>query len=162
MTISLSPCSSCARHVRRSERVCPFCAVALSFEPTPMRVVTERLGRAAIFSIGAAAIGSVAGCGARTDLLAPAPIAAHDSGQLGADVGPLLVRDAAIYDAGAPSTHYGGPPHDAFIERDAAIEHDLGGTGLLYGGPFFEPDAGDIDMGCSNADYGAPPPPPCR
>jgi hypothetical protein len=143
--------------VRRSERACPFCGVALVLEAAPtMRVVSERLGRAAIFSIGAAALSNVAGCGARTELREPTPIAV-DAGPMRHDVGGIMSSyggPAPIHDAGAPSTHYGGPPHDA------AIEHDAGATFVLYGGPEVLPDTGiDVDMGCSNADYGAP---PCR
>jgi hypothetical protein len=159
---ALSPCSSCHRHVRRAERTCPFCGASIAFDVAPtMRVVSERLGRAAIFSIGAAAVSSVAGCGARTDLLDPVEIAVdaatpsdaqpmrHDTGTIASAYGGPAFR----HDAGAPSTHYGGPPHDA------AFAEDAGATFVLYGGPEITPDAGDVDMGCSNADYGAP---PCR
>ena len=151
----LAPCTTCHRHVRRSERACPFCGqlVALDAPPT-MRVVTERIGRAAIFSIGAAAITSMGGCGAKTELRVPVPLAT-DAGPMLHDAGQFLSSyggPAPIDDAGAPSTHYGGPPHDA--------GHDVGATLAAYGGPALRHDAGaDVDMGCSNADYGGP---PCR
>ncbi len=108
--------------------------------------MTERLGRAAIFSLGAAAITNVAGCGARSQLVEPAPSAEHDGG----------------HDAGATFAHYGGPPHtiDAAIGNDAAFDEDAGAVSVLYGGPELSPDAGvDADLGCCSADYGAPPSP---
>jgi hypothetical protein len=142
---ALSPCSSCARHVRRSEAACPFCGVALALDAgAAVRLAGERLGRAAIFSLGAAAITSVVGC-AMSHERGPVPIAEHDAGSfIGAYGAPALgdaalgdaaLGDAAAFeeqDAGAPMTHYGAPP---------PVE-----------------DAGpDADLGCCNADYGGPP-----
>jgi hypothetical protein len=162
MSATLTPCSSCSRHVRRTERACPFCGSTLVLAAAPLRVVGERLGRAAIFSIGAAAITSVGGCGAKSELSIGSPptvqtdaAIAHDMGQIFSSYG----GPTPVHDAGAPSTHYGGPPHDAAF----AVEDDVGAVGVLYGGPELTPDGGaDVDAGCSNADYGAPPwEPPC-
>jgi hypothetical protein len=115
--------------VRRTEQACPFCGVSLALDAAPMRVVGERLGRAAIFSLGAAAITSVAGCGARSSLPEPAAFAAVDAGPHLPDAGqpPLLLDDG-----GAPSTHYGGPP---VIQEDGGIDADLGCCSADYGGP---------------------------
>ncbi len=58
----LSPCSSCGRHVRTNE-TCPFCGAACA--PTlTRRASTGRLGRAALFALGAAmAVAPLTGCG---------------------------------------------------------------------------------------------------
>lgn len=134
MSATLTPCSSCARHVRRTERACPFCGVALALASAPSpRVVSERLGRAAIFSLGAAAITSVAGC-ALVHERGSAPIAEQDSGTFFGAYGAPALGDAAHEDAGAPMTHYGAPPP----AEDAGM---------------------DADLGCCSADYGAPPSP---
>lgn len=132
--MSLAPCPSCARHVRRAETVCPFCAASISLPPAPTRRMPDRLGRAALVTFGAAAIAtSASACGSAVALYgAPAP----DTG-------------AAQADAGTPAA-------------DAAIENDAGQPATLYGGPILDDagldDAGDVDAGTTNADYGGPPP----
>ena len=64
MAASLVPCPSCARHVRSSERACPFCRSALSTDLAARAVpgTTQRLSRAAAFTFAAslAATGGVA------------------------------------------------------------------------------------------------------
>jgi len=117
----------------------------------------ERLGRAAIFTLGTAVATSAVGCGARSSLLdpSPAPSAEHDAGA------PPI--DASVFpeDAGLPMTHYGAPPIDAFVAEDAAfVPEDAGPVVNLYGAPPPPPEADsgvDADLGCCNADYGAPP-----
>jgi hypothetical protein len=52
----LRSCPSCARHVRISERACPFCSALLpdSFRASsPPPLPAQRMGRAAIFAFGA-------------------------------------------------------------------------------------------------------------
>lgn len=135
---ALAPCTSCARHVRRTESACPFCGatLALGAAPTP-RVITERLGRAALFSVGAAIVASVPGCGN----------AVPAYGAPAVDTGPMAA------DAGQPGPLYGAPTVDA--------GHDAGQPATLYGGPFPTEDAGvgDPDSGSASSDYGAPPAP---
>jgi hypothetical protein len=135
--------------VRRTEQACPFCGVALALGATPVRMVTERLGRAALFTLGTAV--ATSGCGARSSLLdpLPAPSSARDAAALPVDAAPGEV------DAGAPMTHYGAPP----IVVDAFVAEDAGPVVNLYGAPPEpEGDAGvDADLGCCNADYGTPP-----
>lgn len=123
--MSLTPCSSCARHVRRSELACPFCGASLSLEVAPTsRTTAERLGRAAIFSFGAALVTTASGCGSLVAAYgAPAP----DTGM--PDTG--IVQDAGT--DGGPMTLYGGPPQDAGV--------DMGGASADYGAPP-PPDSG--------------------
>ena len=60
MAWNLVSCSSCARHIRRSETACPFCGELL-VETSPSTASAARpLTRAAILLASAAA---VAGCG---------------------------------------------------------------------------------------------------
>ena len=129
---ALAPCTSCRRHVRRSEVACPFCGIALALEPAPsLRVVSERLARAAIF---AAAVTNVVGC-------SNSHTPENDAGSVIAAYGAPAFDAAALReDAGAPMTHYGAPPPivDAAPAGDAGV---------------------DADPGCCNADYGAPPMP---
>ena len=56
MIILLTPCSSCARHVRSTELACPFCgaAIAPSIATSEPRVVNERLTRSALHALGVA------------------------------------------------------------------------------------------------------------
>lgn len=62
----LIPCAGCQRHVRNTERVCPFCDAALV--PTAVRSLdpSTRLGRAALFAFRAttvAALSTLSACG---------------------------------------------------------------------------------------------------
>ncbi len=167
MSATLAPCSSCHRHVRRTERACPFCGTLRVPDAGPSaRVVSSRIGRAALFSLGAAAVTSTAGCGSKTQLFEPGPppTAEHDAGwAIGAYGAPpldasLLPMDVSLLDpdAGAPVTPDGGSVHELEAGAD---ERDAGAILNLYGAPPIpEDDAGpDADLGCCNADYGGPP-----
>lgn len=63
----VSPCPACARHVRLSERACPFCGVELprAFrEQTAPRTPAEHLNRAALYALRMGAISATAAaCG---------------------------------------------------------------------------------------------------
>ncbi len=138
--MSLAPCPSCARHVRRTEAVCPFCGASVSLDAPPVaaRSPVERLGRAALFTFGAALATTACGGG---------PSAAYGGPPIDAAVSDSGAADTGV-DTGGPGPLYGGPALDA---------GDDAGAMALYGGP--PQDAGDVDMGGSSSDYGAPPPP---
>jgi hypothetical protein len=55
----LTPCSSCARHVRRSEAVCPFCGLT-----TPVPSARGQLSRAVGIALGVATLTNAAALGA--------------------------------------------------------------------------------------------------
>jgi hypothetical protein len=79
MGTQLIPCPSCARHLRCSERTCPFCGEAVPERAcAPATSPSGPLTRAAILFAGATA---AAGC---TTGLAPAygPAPIQDSGQV--------------------------------------------------------------------------------
>lgn len=120
---ALAPCPSCARHVRRGERACPFCASSLASASSPAtRSPTERLGRAALFTFGAALATTASACAGNPVPLYGAP--PHDA---------ALQNDAASADDagtdGGGGTLYGGPP------QDAAVDIDTGGSSSDYGAP---------------------------
>ena len=100
--MSLIACSGCRRHVRAGDGACPFCGAAVLGAPAPGRPLA-RLGRAALFAVGATVSVTAAGC----DTFNPAP--AYGAPPI--DAGP---DDAAVgVDAGegiAPL--YGGAPGD--------------------------------------------------
>lgn len=157
MTLALLPCPSCQRHVRANDALCPFCGDTLpaSYAGT-LRVKTPlaRLGRAALFTLGASLAGAATTACDSDD---PAPVndsgvAAQDSGSdasvivdAGADA--VVPGDAgAGVDAGPDLDSgmmalYGGFPADAGDEDAAAQEEDGGSIGPLYGG-FAAEDAG--------------------
>jgi hypothetical protein len=133
----LHPCPDCARHVRAADATCPFCGAALPgthrdalSRPEP----TRRLGRTALFALGAAAVATsigVAGCSR--------------------DHGPSGGTDAgAAPDSGSATD--GGPAEDAAPAIDAGFD---AGLLAMYGGPPPPDDAG-FDAGVMNL-YGAPP-----
>lgn len=105
------PCDGCARHVRASDPVCPFCGQPVR-DDVPRPLPSVRLGRAATFAFGAA-IG----------LATTACTASHERGN-GADAS--TPRDAGVQmDSGSVAPAYGTP-----ADPDGG-----GGTVPLYGGP---------------------------
>ena len=61
----LFPCPGCARHVRVSETVCPFCHGALNDGFRSQRAPgppAMRLGRAALLAVGAGTIALASSC----------------------------------------------------------------------------------------------------
>lgn len=137
--MTLIPCTECARHVRASEILCPFCAASIDASARPRELETIPLpprssGRAQIMSFRAragaaaiaAAIGTTACGGSPAPLYGSPPV---DSGPSAADSGPVAS------DAGADSglvAMYGGPPDDAGTAADAGID---AASAALYGGP---------------------------
>lgn len=127
---ALLPCPSCARHVRRSETSCPFCACTLSLAHAPPRPMpTERLGRAALMAFTTLVASGSVGCTQthETDGGLDAHVEAFDayrgsdSATYGGavDIGPPpdVGRDAGPTDAASaecPDTNfvgmYGSPP----------------------------------------------------
>ncbi|MGE0788504.1 MAG: hypothetical protein AB7S26_22705 [Sandaracinaceae bacterium] len=112
----LMPCTGCQRHIAIDAVTCPFCDAEVVVVSTP-GVPRQRLGRAALFAFGAAALAT--GCGeshgpddAGTDAGNVAPpygIPPDDAGPPpGDDAGPG--EDAGPGDAGQPVNLYGGAP----------------------------------------------------
>lgn len=154
---TLVPCPVCERHVRASDRACPFCDAAISPE-LAARVVPlprERLDRAKIAAFGAAASLALAACGQTVgngtggDSAVPDAPVSRDA----------RVEEGGATDAGAPPDvrnpctngivpAYGLPPPPSC---DAGGPDDNGGSVAEYGGPFPEPDAGVAPP------YGIPP-----
>jgi hypothetical protein len=125
MTARLLACPSCARHIRASERECPFCGVSCpdSFASAPGPVRPPRgLSRAEAFRFNALVAAGVAGGGLA---LASAPSCGRTDNVGGLDAGRL---DA-----------------DAEASADSRVAFDAG-FGPLYGGPA-PYDAGS-DEGC--------------
>ena len=63
----MTPCSSCARHVRDAETACPFCGAELVASPPRTVAIVGRVTRAAVFSAALVA------CGTKHDEPKPAP-----------------------------------------------------------------------------------------
>jgi hypothetical protein len=133
----LLPCPSCARHVRVSDEMCPFCAAALSDSrrslPLP-RTPASRLSRAALFAFGASAA-AVAACGGTTSALDDA--GTGDGGREATVFQPPYGA-APPFDAGEDAfptvdAAYGGPPQDAGSDADASGQPD--GIAPPYGAP---------------------------
>ena len=136
MAASLVPCPSCARHVRSSERACPFCRSALSTDLAARAVpgTTQRLSRAAAFTFAA----SLAATGCASD---PVPNDAATVTDTGSDAG-TIVTDTGPADTGAPTDT--GAPADTGTQADAGAPVDAGkdgSIGVRYGSPP-RPDAG--------------------
>lgn len=127
--MSLQPCPSCSRHVRATEVVCPFCAASIALQPLSSPVVSERLGRAALFAFGAAMATNVAACS-----MSSTP--AVDSGApVDANATPVdSGRDAAGNPDAGVSPPYGAPPDDTGLP-DGGQDGGLAGA---YGAPPFD------------------------
>ena len=129
----LSPCPTCSRHLRQTERACPFCGAALhaAFQ-SAAAPATSRVARSALFALGATSVAAVAGCGA-------------------VDVPPVIRPDSSISDASGAAVGVmdGGPPtfddaaSDAGPSDAPAPPVDSGNPLPPYGAPPF--DAGGSD-----------------
>src|SRR5688500_4068902 len=84
----LAPCTSCRRHLRTTETVCPFCGAALDGAELARGVVPgtkQRLGRAAAFVFGASlAVSQGVACSGDTQNPSGASGAASGGGGEGA------------------------------------------------------------------------------
>lgn len=126
----LAPCPSCSRHIKTTEKTCPFCKGALTDSHADAAIpgATGRLTRAAAFAFTAslAVAGSTAAC--------TSGVAAPNGGDASAD-GSTPPRDE-----GGVQAAYGGPglldssAPDA-TAPDATAPDDSGGGGAKYGGP---------------------------
>ncbi|MBT8495320.1 MAG: hypothetical protein KJO07_19895 [Deltaproteobacteria bacterium] len=101
----LQPCTHCARHVRASDDVCPFCQTPIEFRQVRPRLGPGRLTRAAVF---AGAIGAIGACEKEAPESPPPPPAATDAAAKAptpADAAipdAATIADASIPDAGTP------------------------------------------------------------
>lgn len=154
---SLLACPMCSRHIRSTERACPFCQCApppsfgVALAPPPPR---GRLSRAALaFGASTLAVASLA-CGG----VSGGPI--DDDGGV-AD--GASARDAAHDGHCQSAALYGGFPGDPCIEEPDAAAQDasLDAEAEDGGDPNRPSDAGLPTNYCdviSHAAYGAPPP----
>lgn len=136
----LAPCPYCQRHLRITERVCPFCeadvAGALAARARPA-VSTRGLSRASILALGAS-LAAVAGS-ATLEGCAVEPDPTDDDDMEGPGGGG---DGGAKYDAGQPQPVYGAP-----IQQDAGGANtppNLGGGVAIYGAPVQPFDAGHV------------------
>jgi hypothetical protein len=164
--MSLAPCSGCQRHVRTSERACPFCGASIeaSIASKVVPGITQRMSRAAVLAFTATM--GLAACsqeiaapvyGAPVD--APADTATDNA----APTDNATPSDSAMSDApvdnGGPAPAYGAP-FDAGTPPD-----DNGGPAPLYGAvprpdADVQDDAPDASRdGSIGVRYGAVPPP---
>lgn len=133
----LVPCPECSRHVRVSEKECPFCALPLDLANTPPPPLPRgRLSRAATFAFGATFVSATAisACGGD----------AEESGVPNAGAAGLASAGANV---GGTVPPYGSPPEPTGGQFGVAGSQNSGGDGglvPLYGGA---PDESDAGMG---------------
>jgi hypothetical protein len=123
----LAPCPTCSRHVKTSERICPFCKDALpdAIADAALPGASGRLSRAAAFAFTASltVVAAVAGAGAE-GCTSSTPAGTGDaSAKEGGGS-----SDGAPNDDGSQQALYGAIPVDAGPD-------DSGGGGAKYGGP---------------------------
>lgn len=110
----LKPCESCSRHVRTTERACPFCGEAL----TPMVAIEElrllsRLDRHRMVALGAvlSAAGIALGCREAPVAIYGAPAAAPHEVTSGAPPAPPVLEPAPSASEPAPPVSASAAPH---------------------------------------------------
>jgi hypothetical protein len=130
LTAMLRPCPACSRHVRVSERACPFCAGELDATfrsvPSPRVPAVGRLSRAALFALGASGLAASACSGGPSTSSAPTygtspclpPICADTDGATGypfegAPDGAAQESEEAGTDGASPCVPLLGLPADA-------------------------------------------------
>jgi hypothetical protein len=139
MTEPLSPCASCARHVRVTERACPFCSAARTPALAAHHLTEEPSGlsRAALLVLGAS-LALAAGCERGTapnsqPTMVPRPPAASEPSSAdiyGAPPRPTPLTGPAVPAYGMPAppgpvaAAYGTPPPPT----TPALPPDAGGT----------------------------------
>lgn len=162
--MSLFPCPSCARHVLARSTSCPFCSarIPVSVARAPARGwPTERLGRAATFKLGAAAVAgatTLLGCGDDDGSSMALYGAPPEDSSISTDTG---ARDmASAPDTGAGDDDAGPTPVDMGMAVDAGPPDgpDLGGDVPLYGAPPEDAGMTDDDAGPTIDDGGGPAP----
>jgi hypothetical protein len=134
----LHPCPGCARHVRVTDVVCPFCAATFddSFHAVPeLQAPRGRLTRAALFALGTGTLSVAAACSSSSQPAYGGPV--------------VLVDGAAPVEEDAGSTPDAGP-------GDAGAAFDATGVQPVYGAPAMELDATD-DRVLYVVPYGIPP-----
>lgn len=153
--VRLLACPSCVRHVRATERTCPFCAASLpeTFAAAPMpQAPTKRLGRAALYAFGATSITVAAACSSASSTPAYGAPVPGDETSDAADEAQL--EATAVYGAPAPD---GGLPEasddDATGEPDVTVAPLYGATPVEAGVPR---DASGDEIGMGMALYGGP------
>jgi len=143
----LVACPSCARHVRVSERTCPFCEGVLddAFRSRPApRPPASRLSRAALYAFGAGTLTLATACGGSTSDENPdaAPIVDAAYG------GPP--RDGGGDADAQPGALYGAPPFDASADAQPVVD-------AAYGGPPIDASSDAQPDAQGHAAYGGPP-----
>lgn len=130
--MSFAPCPGCARHLRTSESLCPFCGQQVSsLVATPG--TAARITRAATYAFTATMV--VAGCSG-VDNGSVAALYGVPGGGSVVDSGADARSDAGPDDGGQPVALYGAPALDAG-PGDAASDSpdDSGNAQPLYGLP---------------------------
>src|SRR5688500_2372314 len=110
MDEALAPCTSCRRHLRTTETVCPFCGAALDAGQLSRGVVpgtTQRLSRAAAFVFGATLATAPTACSGDTENPSGASAAASGAGAA-ASVG-AGANGSTSGDGGSGGPVYGAP-----------------------------------------------------
>jgi hypothetical protein len=121
--IHLIACPGCARHVRVSEAICPFCKGDIGEAlraSTPRQAPAQRLSRAALYAFGVGSITIATACGGDVSVVHPpygtAPVPDADLPD-GFNAQPLY---GASFDA-AMAPIDAGTPDDGGVEPDVTI-----------------------------------------
>jgi hypothetical protein len=138
MSLQLLACPSCARHVKKNERVCPFCGVGLSdaFRATPApKPPTVRLARAALMALGATAVAAASACGGEVQGARGDGTGGEDAGEDSGFLSTAAYGIAQMWDGGVdqqPDTGFVSlPPYGISPPpppEDAGSPEDAGGT----------------------------------
>lgn len=135
MSQCLHPCPSCAQHLRATETVCPFCALAL---PEGFGVCAQRAGprgrpmsRAALLFVGATVTAS---CGGATETGTPADGGREATADSGEETGPpvTLYGPGPVFDAG-PRPDAGADAPSEAASDGATDAPSFDGSAVLYG-----------------------------
>ncbi len=151
----LVACPSCARHVRVTERACPFCSSVLSAtlrsSPAP-RAPAARLSRAALYAFGAGTLSMASACGGTTSPGVESHQMADAYGGPPVDTGTHEPMDAAdggpALDSGTDATR----PCDFKDCMDSGLDAPPPMIDAAYGGPGFDTGADTMFNGA----YGSP------
>ena len=120
MSLRLTPCSSCSRHIRVDAERCPFCAALKTAAPEPALVAPSgRLSSLALMTFRAATLGvAITACGGESD---------EPAGQGGAGAGGA--SGSATTGGTTPDTGSGGTSNASGGTIDVGLGGSVDGLG---------------------------------
>jgi hypothetical protein len=149
MTLRLTPCVRCSRHVKSDAAACPFCGAGLAARAVaaaPSRTAAERLSRAALFAATVGVAAAVTDCSSVTPVYG-APVPPDDASSTSDSTSPAPDASTMTSEASAPDASDAASPVDTgtATEDAPAMQEEIPTAQPLYGAPVMPVDASHLE-----------------